>query len=149
MLLERGRSCGLGIDALVPVCSWNTKVSISWSPYALGNLGLMWQSLDAMMNTLCGSDVSEVANPASRSHRLQNMRSQVGKVTENHAETALGSVQAPSPCFGQSNFPVPPAAPAGYAQLAQKARNLRHDAFLKPPPYIAKFPWQCHPKTLL
>ena len=41
MLLEHERNNGLGMDALVTVCSWNTKGIMVWawmllSPYALG-----------------------------------------------------------------------------------------------------------------
>ena len=41
MLLEHKRNYGLGMDALVTVCSWNTsKITVStwmlWSPYNLG-----------------------------------------------------------------------------------------------------------------
>ena len=41
MLLEHERNYGLGMDALVTVCSWNTKGIMVWawmllSPYALG-----------------------------------------------------------------------------------------------------------------
>ena len=47
MLLEHERCYGLGMDALVTVCSWNTNVTMVWawmlwSPYALGTRTLLW-----------------------------------------------------------------------------------------------------------
>ena len=47
MLLEHERSCNLGMDALVTVCSWNTNGIIIWawmlwSPYALGTRTELW-----------------------------------------------------------------------------------------------------------
>ena len=47
MLLEHGRNSGLGMDALVPVCSLNTNVTMVWawmlwSPYALGTRTELW-----------------------------------------------------------------------------------------------------------
>ena len=47
MLLEHERNCGLGMDALVTVCSWNTNgimvwAWMLWSPYALGTRAELW-----------------------------------------------------------------------------------------------------------
>ena len=47
MLLEHERYYGLGMDALVIVCSWNTNVTIVWawmleSSYAFGTGALSW-----------------------------------------------------------------------------------------------------------
>ena len=47
MLLEHERYYGLGMDALRPVCSWNTNVIMVWAwmlgdPYALGTRTLLW-----------------------------------------------------------------------------------------------------------
>ena len=47
MLLEHERYHGLGMDALVTVCSWNTNVIMVWawtlwSSYALGTRTLLW-----------------------------------------------------------------------------------------------------------
>ena len=47
MLLEHERYYGLGMDALVSVCSWNTNVIMVcawmlWSAYALGTRTLLW-----------------------------------------------------------------------------------------------------------
>ena len=47
MLCEHERYCGLGMDALVIVCSWNTNVIVVWawmlwSSYALGTRTLLW-----------------------------------------------------------------------------------------------------------
>ena len=47
MLLEHERKCGLGMDALVTVCSWNTNRNMVWawmlwSPYALGTRTEIW-----------------------------------------------------------------------------------------------------------
>ena len=47
MLLEHERNYGLGMDALVTVCSWNTNGIIVWhwmlwSPYALGTRTELW-----------------------------------------------------------------------------------------------------------
>ena len=47
MLLEHERYCGLGMDALVTVCSRNTNVIMvwvwmQWYPYALDTRTLLW-----------------------------------------------------------------------------------------------------------
>ena len=47
MLLEHERNYGLGMDALVTVCSWNTNgimvwAWMLWSPYALGTRTELW-----------------------------------------------------------------------------------------------------------
>ena len=47
MLREHERYYGLGMDALVSVCSWNTNVIMVlawmlWSAYALGTRMLLW-----------------------------------------------------------------------------------------------------------
>ena len=47
MFLEHERYCGLGMGALVTVCSGNThvimvKAWVLWSPYALGTRTLLW-----------------------------------------------------------------------------------------------------------
>ena len=47
MLLEHERYYGLGMDAIVTVCSWNTKVIMVWawalwSPRALGKRTFSW-----------------------------------------------------------------------------------------------------------
>ena len=47
MLLEHERYYGLGMDALVSVCSWNTNVIVVWAwmlwrAYALGTRTLLW-----------------------------------------------------------------------------------------------------------
>ena len=47
MLLEHERYYGLGMDALVIVCSWNTNVIMVWAwmlwlSYALGTRTLLW-----------------------------------------------------------------------------------------------------------
>ena len=47
MLLEHERNYGLGMDALVSVCSWNTKGIMVWawrlwSAYALGTRRELW-----------------------------------------------------------------------------------------------------------
>ena len=47
MLLERERNYGLGMDALVDVCSWNTNGIIAWAwmlqpPRALGTRTELW-----------------------------------------------------------------------------------------------------------
>ena len=47
MLLEHERCYGLGMDALVIVCSWNTNVIMVWAwmlglSYALGTRTLLW-----------------------------------------------------------------------------------------------------------
>ena len=47
MLLEHERNYGLGMDAPVTVCSWNTNgimvwTWMLWSPYALGTRTLLW-----------------------------------------------------------------------------------------------------------
>ena len=47
MLLEHERYYGLGMDALVSVCSWNTNVIMVWawmlwSPYSLEARTLLW-----------------------------------------------------------------------------------------------------------
>ena len=47
MLLEHERNYGLGMDALVSVCSWNTKgimvwAWMLWSAYALGTRTELW-----------------------------------------------------------------------------------------------------------
>ena len=47
MLLEHERNCGLGMDALVTVCSWNTNGIVVWawmlwSSYALGTRTKLW-----------------------------------------------------------------------------------------------------------
>ena len=47
MLLEHERNYALGMDALVPVCSWNTNGIMVWawmlcSPYALGTRTELW-----------------------------------------------------------------------------------------------------------
>ena len=47
MLLEHERNYGLGMDALVAVCSWNTNgimvwAWMLWSPYALGTRTELW-----------------------------------------------------------------------------------------------------------
>ena len=46
-LLEHGRNYGLGMDALVTVCSWNSKGNMVWAwmlwrPYALGTRTKLW-----------------------------------------------------------------------------------------------------------
>ena len=47
MLLEHERYSGLGMDALVTVCSWNTNIVmvwawVLWSPHALETRTLFW-----------------------------------------------------------------------------------------------------------
>ena len=47
MLLEQERDYGLGMDALVSACSWNTNgimvwAWMLWSPYALGTRTELW-----------------------------------------------------------------------------------------------------------
>ena len=47
MLLEHEQDCGLGMDALVSVCSWNTNKIVVWawmlwSAYALGTRTRLW-----------------------------------------------------------------------------------------------------------
>ena len=47
MLLEQERDCGLGMDALVTICSWNRNeimvwAWMLWSPYALGTGTRLW-----------------------------------------------------------------------------------------------------------
>ena len=47
MLLEHERNYGLGMDALVTVCSWNrNRIMVSawmlWRPYALGTRTELW-----------------------------------------------------------------------------------------------------------
>ena len=47
MLSEHERNSGLGMDALVTVCSWNTNrimvwAWMLWSPYALGTRTELW-----------------------------------------------------------------------------------------------------------
>ena len=47
MLLDHERSSGLGMDALVTVCSWTTNVVMAWAwmhwlPCALGPRTLLW-----------------------------------------------------------------------------------------------------------
>ena len=47
MLSEHERYYGLGMDAVVTGCSWNTNVIMVWawmlqSPYALGTRTLLW-----------------------------------------------------------------------------------------------------------
>ena len=47
MLSKHERYCGLGMDALVTVCSWNTNgimvwAWMLWSPYALEARTLLW-----------------------------------------------------------------------------------------------------------
>ena len=47
MLLEHERNCGLGMDALVSVCSWNANGILVWAwmhwlAYALGTRAELW-----------------------------------------------------------------------------------------------------------
>ena len=74
---------GVGIDALVTVCSWN--------------FGLMRQSLDYIMDALCGSDVIETANAAKA--KVADYRTKDKRRTSDttHQKRALGRVPAPSP----------------------------------------------------
>ena len=57
MLLEHERNYGLGMDALVTVCSWNTNgimvwAWMLWSPYALGTRTEYGLGMDARV-TVC------------------------------------------------------------------------------------------------
>ena len=79
MLREHERNCGLGMDALVTVCSWNTNgimvwAWMFWSSYALGTRSSLWFGHDALV-IVCSGGGSTWWQRASPAHRPWSLTS--------------------------------------------------------------------------
>ena len=96
MLLEHERNYGLGMDALVIVCSWNTNgimvwACMLWSSYALGTGTLLWFGHGCSGHgMLCGR--LHMAAPTLEPHQLQ--RNLVGTTERRVHEAASHQKQA-------------------------------------------------------
>ena len=87
MLLEHERYHGLGTDALVTVCSWNTNVTVDFS--ALGMHALVTVCpLQPRTHAAKLGCYDEHVSP-----RLQHITSQVGKMPKVTPKTTLGTAK--------------------------------------------------------